>query len=87
MVKVESEKLGQMEKVEGSVPGYPLISAAKAGNKEQLHNLLNNGADVWEKDQGGRTALHFASNLGKLYQLFICKCDVHITSTIFKFSF
>ncbi len=62
-MKVESEKCGLVEKAEG--PVLQLIAAVKALDLEKIHTLLGNGANVWEKDEGGRTALHFACNIGK----------------------
>jgi ankyrin repeat protein len=37
-----------------------------AGDKEQLKELLEGGADRDEKDEEGRTALHFACGYGEL---------------------
>ena len=53
--------LHKSESVTLSCPTPP-----RAGDKEQLKELLEGGADRDEKDEEGRTALHFACGYGEL---------------------
>lgn len=50
------------------VCGYP----TSAGDKDQLKELLEGGADRDEKDDEGRTALHFACGYGELACAEVC---------------
>lgn len=43
---------------------HPLHEAALAGDIEKVKSLISRGADVNEKDEGGRTALHYACEKG-----------------------
>lgn len=61
MVKVENGDSGALEKKR---PGSRLIAAAKSGNVAHLQQALEGGEDIWERDAGGRTALHHAAGLG-----------------------
>lgn len=45
----------------------PLIEAAYEGNTVQVQSLIEEGADVNEKDASGRTALMIAANRGHTY--------------------
>lgn len=40
---------------------------AKSGNSKKLNQVISNGADVWSRDDNGRTALHWAASIGKLF--------------------
>lgn len=61
-----------------SKPFNPLIIyqyCCRAGDKEQLKELLEGGADRDEKDEEGRTALHFACGYGELACAEVtCRC-------------
>jgi excisionase family DNA binding protein len=45
----------------------PLIEAAYEGNTAQVQSLIEEGADINEKDASGRTALMIAANRGHTY--------------------
>lgn len=60
----------------------PLIEAAYEGNTSQVQSLIEEGADVNEKDASGRTALMIAANRGHTYvvQLLLERnADAHAT--------